>query len=227
MVCTNNVYWPHQVFLSFTNFIVSLCGTSMLCWCAGCLLSTLVQQTTTTTTANAIEQSPSWEVNRSSANQKISSILWNPKVQYYIPKCPPPSPILRQSNPVHASPSNFFEIHFNIIDPSVSRCLKSTLSVRSPHRNPVCASPVLHMCHMHHPSHLALINLVRGTDPKANNNNSNNNSNINPLEHTAGCETVETSMSFACNSSFLSDGLTCLIPFESWRNTLSNGVSYV
>jgi len=39
---------------------------------------------------------------------------------------------------------------------------------------------------------------------------------FNPLEHTAGCQTVETSMSFACNSSFLSvDGMTCLIPFES------------
>ena len=37
---------------------------------------------------------------------------------------------------------------------------------------------------------------------------------INPLKHTAVCETVETSMSFACNSSFLSvDGMTCLIPF--------------
>ena len=46
---------------------------------------------------------------------------------------------------------------------------------------------------------------------------------FNPLEHTAGCQTVETSMSFACNSSFLSvDGMTCLIPFESWRKTLSN-----
>ena len=39
---------------------------------------------------------------------------------------------------------------------------------------------------------------------------------LNPLEHTAGCETVETLMSYACNSSFLSvDGMTCLIPFES------------
>jgi len=51
---------------------------------------------------------------------------------------------------------------------------------------------------------------------------------LNPLEHTAGCQTVETSLYFACNSSFLSvDGMTCLIPFQSWRNTLSNGVSYV
>ena len=39
---------------------------------------------------------------------------------------------------------------------------------------------------------------------------------INPLEHTVGCQMVETSMSFACNSSFLSvDGMTCLILFES------------
>jgi len=66
---------------------------------------------------------------------------------------------------------------------------------------------------------------------------------INPLEHlvvcdatglaksvqyAVVCETVETSMSFACNSSFLSvDGMTCLIPFESWRNSLSTGASYV
>jgi len=23
------------------------------------------------------------------------------------------------------------------------------------------------------------------------------------------------------------DGITCLIPFESWRNDLSNGISYI
>ena len=66
---------------------------------------------------------------------------------------------------------------------------------------------------------------------------------INPLEHSVVsdatglatsaqyavvCETVETSMLFACNSSFLSvDGMTCLILFERRKNTLSTGVSYV
>ena len=58
--------------------------------------------------------------------------------------------------------------------------------------------------------------------------NTNNGRYLNPFEHTAGCETVETSMSFACNSSFLSvDGMTCLTPFQSLRNNLSNGMSYV
>jgi hypothetical protein len=48
---------------------------------------------------------------------------------------------------------------------------------------------------------------------------------INPLEHTAGCE---TGWVFAVNSSFLSvDGMTCLIPFESWIIDLSNGISHI
>ena len=54
---------------------------------------------------------------------------------------------------------------------------------------------------------------------------------VNPLEHTVFsdstglaksvqyavvCETVETSVIFDCNSSFISvDGMTCLIPFGS------------
>jgi len=67
--------------------------------------------------------------------------------------------------------------------------------------------------------------------------------NLNPLAYTAVRETAglarsintqpavrrsEPSMSFAFNSSLLSaDGMTCLIPFESLKNALSIGVSYV
>ena len=53
---------------------------------------------------NSTEQSSSREVNRFSATQKISRILWNPKVYCRIHKSPPRVPVLSQINAVHDFP---------------------------------------------------------------------------------------------------------------------------
>jgi hypothetical protein len=57
-----------------------------------------------------MEQSPSWETNRFAASQEISRILWNPKVDYRIHKCPPPVSILSHLSPVHIPTSQFLNI---------------------------------------------------------------------------------------------------------------------
>ena len=71
-----------------------------------------------------MKQSPFWEASRSPASQKIHRALWNPKVHYRIHKRPPPVPILRQINPVHASPTYFLKILFNIVLPTTPKSLK-------------------------------------------------------------------------------------------------------
>jgi len=69
---------------------------------------------------NSGELNTSREATMSSASQDILWILWDPKVHYHIHMRPSPVHILYQNNPVHASPSHFLVINFNII---FSKCL--------------------------------------------------------------------------------------------------------
>jgi hypothetical protein len=97
--------------------------------------------------------SPSWEADSFSASQEIPRILWNPTVDYCIHKSPPHVPNLSQLNPIHASPSNFLKIHFNIMLPSTPGFPTWSHSLRSPYQNSVCTS---HFPHAACPVHLIL-----------------------------------------------------------------------
>jgi len=82
-------------------------------------------------------QSPSWTANWFAASQKIPRISRNPKVHYRTHKRPPPVSILGQPNPVHIPTSHLLEIHPNTIHPSTPRSPQWSLSLRSPHQNPI------------------------------------------------------------------------------------------
>jgi len=99
-----------------------------------------------------MEQSSSWEANRSSASKEIPHILWNPMVQRRIHKSWPFLPILNQINPVHAHASHFLKIHFNIILPSSPRSSKWSFSLRFSYQNTVGTS-IHRTCHMPRPAH--------------------------------------------------------------------------
>ena len=66
-----------------------------------------------------------------------------PEVHYRIHKSTALVSILSQIKPVHASPSHFLNVNFNIIIPSAPGSSKWDLSIRAYHQNPVCTSPLL------------------------------------------------------------------------------------
>jgi len=98
-----------------------------------------------------MEKSPSWEANWFSDSQEFSTLNG---IQGSLPRLqPPPGPVLSQINPIHALPTPFLKIHLNIILPSIPGSSKWSLSLRfPPPKNPVCTSPLLHVCYMAHPS---------------------------------------------------------------------------
>ena len=108
----------------------------------------------------SLEQSPSWEPNQFSASQEIPCNLWNPKVHYHIPKCPPPVPILSPINRVYALTPHFLNIHLHITIPSMPGSSKwsfslgfPTKTLNTPLPSPISCMPhTSHSCRFGHPN---------------------------------------------------------------------------
>jgi hypothetical protein len=66
----------------------------------------------------------------SAASQEIPRILWNPEAHHCIYKHLPIVPILSHINSIHASPSHWLKIHFDIIFRPMPGSSKRSLSVR-------------------------------------------------------------------------------------------------
>jgi hypothetical protein len=100
-----------------------------------------------------------WEINTSSAKTEIPRILRSPKIHYRALQNPPPCPYPVPDRSSPRPPYCVFKIHFNIILPSTPRSSTLPLSLRFPHQNRVCASPLPHTCHM--PAHLIVLGLIK------------------------------------------------------------------
>jgi hypothetical protein len=164
-----------QLELPARNFLVtsSVCKYFVLRWMARNLQTLMVKVENDCThlcISNHKKENPSWEANTSSASQEILRILWNSNVHYYIHNPPPPSPLPSQINPVQASPTNFFSIHFHIIPTFTSMTSKWSLPSGPPTKTPYAylLSPIRATCR----AHLILLdfspeqNLVRSTHHK-------------------------------------------------------------
>jgi len=100
---------------------------------------------------NSMEHSTFWDTDSYSGSQEAPCIVWNRKIHYRFHKRPPPAPIVGQINPLHAFPSHFLKIHFNIILPFTPGSCKWTLPSGLPTKDNYAThlSPIRTICSAH------------------------------------------------------------------------------
>ena len=103
-----------------------------------------------------MEQSTSWEANRSPASQKIPHILWYLKVKYHIHISPPPFPILSQINPSPSWRSILIltsHIHLGLPSGLFPSYLPTKMMYAIP-LFPICATWPAHFILLNHPNNI-------------------------------------------------------------------------
>jgi len=98
------------------------------------------------------------EANEFSASPEIPRIVWNPKVHHRIHKCPPPVPVLSQSNPVHVTLSHFLKVCFKISS-HLHLVLLSGLFLSDFPTKTQLLSPIRAICPLPRPSHSSRFDL--------------------------------------------------------------------
>jgi hypothetical protein len=134
---------------------------SFLCECGNSKFNYIMRVffiITTNQLTNCMEQNNSSAATRSSVSQEILRILWNPKVHCRVYNSPPPVPILRETNQVHAYPPHPFKTHFNIVLPSKLRSSKGLFPSGLP--NKTLYAPLLSVIRATCTPHLILLDLI-------------------------------------------------------------------
>lgn len=98
-----------------------------------------------------VDHNSSWEANSDTSSWEISHILCTLEVLDWVGS-PPLVCTLSQINQVSILLSNFLNIDFSIILPSVPLSSMWSLSVCSSYQNCVCISVLPHTCHVSYPS---------------------------------------------------------------------------